>query len=72
MSTIHRNPDGTIGQPGFAGHYTCEGRVRRWFRRVQCHKPATIAVNFPLEPEGIAITFRYCAACAPEDIDDAG
>lgn len=68
MTAHHRNDDGTLGVEGIPGHYTCEGRVRRWprpWRKVQCHAPATFADDFVLDPEGHTITFRYCDACAP-------
>ena len=71
MTAHHRNEDGTLGVAGIPGHYTCEGQVRRLrhlFRRVQCHAPATHAEDYVMRPEGVTITFRYCASCAPRSI----
>lgn len=73
MSGHYRNADGTLGHPAFAGHYTCEGRVRRvrsLFRLVQCHAPAVVAVDEVMQPEGVSLTWRYCAACARRYVGD--
>lgn len=63
----YRNERGFLGVPGLGGHYTCERHVRRWtwrrwpFRRWdECGAPATVPVDFVVQPEGFSVTFRYC------------